>query len=138
MFGPTMKQIEAAIDKIVKNNLDIGEGSVKKLQELQSSIRVLKEEKAELEFKKEMEEKEIAHLVKMKEEKILLEVEQKNIALQKQFQEKEMVLQKEYFDKVMIAVSAGQQKMEDIYVKILDRLPNVNMRIQETVNRGKK
>jgi hypothetical protein len=40
-----------------------------------------------------------------------------------------MELQKEYFEKVMSAVKEGQKKMEDIYTKILERLPNVNMEI---------
>ena len=42
-----------------------------------------------------------------------------------------MSLQKEYFEKVMKAVENGQKKMEDIYTKILDRLPNVNVDIMK-------
>lgn len=76
-----------------------------------------------------MEEKEIAHLVKMKEEKILIETEKKRIELSQKFQDKEMALQREYFEKVMKAVQEGQKKMEDIYTKIMDRLPNINMEI---------
>lgn len=134
MFWPTLSQIEKSIDRIVRNNLDIGEGSIKKLQELKAEIRVLREEKEDLVFKKNMEEKEITHLVKMKEEKIQMETAKKEIELNKRFQEKEMKLQTEYFDKVMQSVKDGHQKMENIYEKIMDRLPNVNMEII----RGKK
>lgn len=125
MFGPSLKEIE----KMVRNILDIGDGSTKRIQELKTEIKSLREEKETLEFKKKMEEKEITHLVKMKEEKIKIETDQKSLELPKKFQEKEMLLQKEYFEKVMKAVENGQKKMEDIYSKILDRLPNVNMRI---------
>lgn len=107
-----------------------GESSIKKVQELKSEISQLKEEKETLVFKKNMEEKEIAHLVKMKEEKIIIKTEQERLKLTQQFQEKEMALQKDYFDKVMKAVQDGQKKMEDIYSKILERLPNINMEIK--------
>lgn len=125
MFGPNLD----AIEEMFKRVLDIGDGSVKKMQELKVEIRELREEKEDLEFKKKMEEKEIAHLVKMKEEKMEIATEKERLELTQQFQEKEMELQKEYFEKVMTAVKEGQKKMEDIYTKILERLPNVNMEI---------
>lgn len=130
MFGITKDEVKSVIEEV----LGSGEASAKKRLELEKEIKRLGEEKAELEFKKKMEEKELAHLVKMKEEKIRIETEKREIDLQKQFQEKEMTLQKEYFEKVMKAVQDGQKKMEDIYAKILDRLPNVNMRIVERQN----
>lgn len=129
MFGPTLEDIKDSVEEVFRRILDIGEGSVKKIQELKAEIRELREEKEDLEFKKKMEEKEIAHLVKMKEEKLTIATEKERLELTQQFQEKEMALQKEYFEKVMAAVKEGQKKMEDIYTKILERLPNVNMEI---------
>lgn len=131
MFGPSIDTITEAIEDVIRKVLDIGEGSVKKIQELKAEIRELREEKEDLEFKKKMEEKEIAHLVKMKEEKIQMETEKKEIELIKDFQKKEMALQTEYFDKVMETVKEGHKKMEDIYGEILRRLPNVNMSIRQ-------
>lgn len=125
MFGPSLE----AIEKMFRRVLDIGDGSVKKIQELRAEITNLKEEKEELVFKKKLEEKEIAHLVKMKEEKILIETQKKEIELEKSFQKKEMELQTDYFNKHVLAIKEGQNKMEDIYSKILERLPNVNMEI---------
>lgn len=125
MFGPSLESIE----RVFKRVLDIGDGSVKKIQELKAEIRTLREEKEDLEFTKKMEEKEIAHLVKMKEEKLLVESEKNRLELTQKFQEKEMALQKEYFEKVMANVKEGHSKMEEIYHKILERLPNVNMEI---------
>lgn len=127
MFGPNLD----AIEKMFRRVLDIGDGAVKKQQELKAEIRELREEKENLEFSKKMEQTEIAHLVKMKEEKLAMSTEKARLELSQQFQNKEMQLQKEYFDKVMQAVKDGQKKMEDIYSKILERLPNVNMEIKK-------
>jgi YesN/AraC family two-component response regulator len=125
--GITVEDVKEVLDEV----LNEGDKSSKKKKELEETIKRLTEEKAELEFKKKMEEKEIAHLVKMKEEKILIETEKKGIDLAKKYQEKEMALQKEYFDKVMKAVNDGQKKMEEIYAKIMDRLPNISMAINK-------
>jgi transcription termination factor NusB len=125
MFGPSINDIKDAMREV----FGIGEGSVKKIQELKAEARQAREDLEELRFQKSMEEKEIAHLVKMKEEKIHIESTQKELEMQKKFQAKEMELQKEYFDKVMSTVKEGHKKMEDIYHKILERLPNVNMEI---------
>lgn len=132
MFGLFKKSITIDdVREVLDEVLNEGDKTSKKKKELEESVRRLTEEKAELEFKKKMEEKEIAHLVKMKEEKILIETEKKGIDLAKKYQEKEMALQKEYFDKVMKAVNDGQKKMEEIYAKIMDRLPNISMAINK-------
>ena len=124
-------RLKTIIKETVQDALDMGEGLIKKLQELRADVRRLTEEKQELEYQKKMEEKEIAHLVKMKEEKIGIETEKKRLELTQQFQEKTMKLQTEYFDKVMNAVKEGHDKMEEIYGKIMERLPNVNMEISK-------
>jgi len=119
------------LKKVIEETLGIGDSQEMTIKSLERDIKNLTREKAEIEFKKTLEEKELTHLVKMKEEKILIETQKKEIDLSKKFQEKEMELQKEYFEKVMGAVKDGQKKMEDIYTKILDRLPNVNMNISK-------
>lgn len=124
-FGLSRDEIREVVSEVMYE----GDNSQKKKQDLEKTIKRLTEEKETLEFKKDMEEKEIAHLVKMKEEKILIETEKKRIELSQKFQDKEMALQREYFEKVMKAVQEGQKKMEDIYTKIMDRLPNINMEI---------
>lgn len=131
MFGPSVSEICDSIEKVFKKVLEIGDGSVKKIQELKAEIRELREEKEDLEFRKKMEEKEIAHLVKMKEEKIKIETEKKEIELIKDFQQKEMKLQTEYFDKVMEKIEGGHKEMKDIYGEIMKRLPNISMNIRE-------
>lgn len=131
MFGPSLEKITEALEEVLKRVLNIKEAGKTQVDELKVQIKRLKEEKEELEFKKKMEEKEIAHLVKMKEEKIQMETKKRELELAKDFQQKEMALQVEYFDKVMNSVKEGQKKMEDIYGKILERLPNVNMTIRK-------
>lgn len=127
MFGPSLKSIE----KMFRQVLDVGEGSVKKIQELKAEIRILKEEKEDLEFKKRMEEKEIEHLVKMKEEKMLIEIEKEKAKLDSEFRAKTMSLQSDYHDKVIKTIEESRKEARDLYTAIMDRLPNVNMEIKK-------
>lgn len=125
--------LKGMIRDAVKSALNDDEGDRKTVKDMTRQIEGLEKDLRELKYKKEMEEKEVKHLVKMKEEKITIETEKKEIELQKQFQKKEMDLQTQYHDKIMKAIETGQKKMEDIYTKILDRLPNVNMEIERKV-----
>lgn len=100
---------------------------------LKNRIEDLKKEIKELEFKKDMESKEIKHLVKMKEEKDKVQADKKEIELIKDFQSKEMKLQREYHDKVVKLIQDEHLKIQDIYSKIMERLPNVNMNIEKKV-----
>lgn len=104
-----------------------------KTGELKKDIKRLKNELEDLEFKKRMEEAEIKHLVKMKEEKQILEAQKKEVELTKEFQAKEMKLQTEYHDKAVKLIQEGHAKMQEIYGKIMERLPNVTMAIEKKV-----
>lgn len=121
------------VKEAIREELADSEGASAKILKSEKEITRLTNEISELKFKKELEEKEIKHLVKMKEEKQTIETEKKHIELSKNFQQREMELQKEYFEKVMSNVKDGHKKMEEIYAKILERLPNVNMEIEKRV-----
>ena len=84
----------------------------------------------ELEHKKELEEKELTHLVKMKEEKQLIEATKKELELQKKFNEKEMALQNEYHKKNLDIISKEHVDIKEIYKQIMERLPNVNVEVK--------
>lgn len=99
--------------------------------------QALKKEKAdlehrirELEHKKELEEKELTHLIKMKEEKQFIEAQKKEIELQKRFNDKEMVLQTEYHKKNLDIISKEHADIKEIYKQIMERLPNVNVEVK--------
>ncbi len=100
-------------------------------EEKEGQIRKLKEEIAELQFKKGLEEKEIKHLVRMKEDKQFVEAEKQTLKLAREFQEKEMALQTNYHEKVMKTLEESRKEIRDIYGEIMKRLPNVNMSIKQ-------
>jgi hypothetical protein len=101
--------------------------------QLKKRIQELKDETKELELKKTMDEREIEHLVKLKEEKLNIEHQKKNLALQSEFKQKEMALQTTYHDKIMAKLENAAKEMKDVYTKIMERLPNVNMNIEKKV-----
>lgn len=91
----------------------------------------LKRELAELQLKKDIEQRDIEHLVKIKEEKLKLELSQKELDLKNEFKDKEMALQKEYHDKQMVQLGEARKEMQTVYTEIMKRLPNVNMEINK-------
>lgn len=101
--------------------------------ELQKTIKQLKEEIAQLESKRKIEELELKHLVKMKEEKQALELEKGLNAQSKAFNEKEMALQTKYHDKVMKIIEENTIASQKIYTEILERLPTVVVDVKKKV-----
>ena len=99
--------------------------------QLKKRVRELKDEIESLKTTKKMEQREIEHLVKLKEEKLVIEHQKKEVELQKKYQSKEMELQTEYHDKIMAKLENAAQEMKDIYAKIIERLPNVNVEIRK-------
>ncbi len=97
---------------------------------LKKMIEDKQKELKELELKRSLEEREIKHLVRMKEEKQEIEYNKREIELQKSFQELEMKLQTQYHDKVVKLIQTEHGKIQEIYGKIMERLPNVNMEIK--------
>lgn len=98
---------------------------------LEKEIERLNKQLKELELKKELDIKEIEHLVKMKEEKQVVEAQKKEIELQKLFQKKEMDLQTQYHERVMKQIEEGRREIKEVYTEIMKRLPNVNMAIKQ-------
>ena len=96
----------------------------------------LKKELAELKLKKEMEERDIRHLVKLKEEKLEIEHKKKELELKDKFKDKEMSLQKDYHDKVVRQIDSFRAEMKEVYAEIMKRLPNVNMEMEVTRHRS--
>ncbi len=128
-FRLDTKALEETVKRSVKEAVNDKEGQFKKLDILKKEITELKEEKADIQFEKNMEEKELSHLVKMKEEKQNIESTKKELELSKKFQDKEMDLQKEYFEKQLAQINDARKEMRELYGQIMERLPNVNWTI---------
>lgn len=130
--------IDGAVKKAVTTSLSIGEDDKLKLMSLTDQIVELKKQKTaqteeleEVKLKKKQELRDIEHLVKCKTEKNEIEAERKAVSLEKTFQQKEMALQTEYHDKSLALIEKGATNLQDIYAKIIDRLPNVTMDIHK-------
>lgn len=126
MFFITKQNLKDSINEIFGTSED----NIKTRRTLEKEVVDLKRSIAELEHKKSLEEKEISHLVKMKEEKIQIETEKKRLELQGKFDEKVMNLQKDYHEKVLALLQEEHKKMEEIYSKIMERLPNINVSVK--------
>lgn len=110
-----------ALKEVIKDVIN-GKGSLEE-------VRRLKEEIEDLKMKKRVEEQELQHLVKMKEEKQGIESTKKELELQKAFQTKEMDLAKKYHEDMVARFVKEQENLNQIYTKIMERLPNVNLEI---------
>lgn len=118
------------LKKLISEAVNGSSDSLKQAQDLRSEKASLEHRIRELEHKKELEEKELTHLVKMKEEKQFIEAQKKEIELQKKFNEKEMALQTEYHKKNLDIISKEHADIKEIYKQIMERLPNVNVEVK--------
>lgn len=121
------KRLVAVIGKV----MGIEENEDSKVSVLEKKILSLKDDIGELELKKRLEEREIKHLVKMKEEKMDIEAIKTRLSLQGDFQTKEMELQKKYHSDILSQITKAEDKFQDIYKSILERLPNVNVEMKK-------
>ncbi|KKL68171.1 hypothetical protein LCGC14_2127660 [marine sediment metagenome] len=93
-------------------------------------ISVIKQELAELQLKKDIELRDIEHLVKIKEEKLNIQHQKTELELKSQFKDKEVALQTKYHDKTLKLLDDAKKDMTGMYKEIMKRLPNVNARIE--------
>ena len=90
--------------------------------------------KCKKQHKKELEETEIKHLIKMKEEKNQLELDKEKVKMEADYQKKEMDMMKKHHEKILESLGESKKDIKEVYVKIMERLPNVNM----SINQGHK
>lgn len=120
----------STLKTLLEGIINGSDDSRKANQDLRGEKASLEHRIRELEHKKELEEKELTHLVKMKEEKQFIEAQKKEIELQKKFNEKEMTLQTEYHKKNLDIISKEHADIKEIYAQIMLRLPNVNVEVK--------
>lgn len=100
-------------------------------------INKIKQELAELQLKKDIELRDIEHLVKIKEEKLAIEHQKSELKLKNQFKDKEMALQTDYHEKVIEQLGEAKKDMNGMYKEIMKRLPSVTAHIGGPVNKVK-
>ena len=90
----------------------------------------LKQEVEDLRLKKKIEEEDIKHMVKMKMERLDLE-HQKKVQETERVKEKEIADVKDrYRDKMELQLSKETANIKEMYAQILERLPNVNLKLK--------
>lgn len=132
------KVVEEAIDKAISTSQDDKTKILslqKQIENLKTEKLKVKEELDDLQLKKKIDKRDIEHMVKIKEEKNEIEFEKKTVELQKEFSEKEMTILKDTHEKSMNLLEQGKKDLSDIYGKIIERLPNVNMEINRNISR---
>jgi hypothetical protein len=93
-------------------------------------IPKLKKQLAELRLDRDIEERDIKHLVKMKEEKLTIENQKLELELKTRYKDKEMAMQTEYHDKIVAQLDLARTEMKQVYRDIMACLPNVNMEMR--------
>ncbi len=121
MFKGKLKLVER-IDKLETTN-----------EFLEKQRRELKEEVEDLKLKKKIEDEDIRHMIKMKEEKLALEQQKKDVDREAKYQEQLAQVKDGYRDKVEEQLETRIKDMGQMYSEILDRLPNVNVKLQGKV-----
>ena len=101
-------------------DLETLSNSKQKIEDLERSIR-------ETQHKKEMEERDLKHLLKMREEKQTIELEKERTKIAQEYAQKELHMQKTYHDKVMGAVDQARVETKELFQKVMEALPNVNV-----------
>jgi len=136
------KKLQEAVNEAIDKAISTSKEDKTKILSLQNQIEMLKKEKIkvkdeldELQLQKKIDKRDIEHMVKIKEEKNEIEFEKKTVELQKQFSEKEMTILKDTHEKSMALLEQGKKDLSDIYGKIIERLPNVNMEINRDISR---
>jgi hypothetical protein len=104
--------------------------NVKELLGPKEDISKVKRELANVRLDKDIELRDIEHLVKCKEQKLELQFKKKELDLRDLFKNKEMDLQKEYHDKTLALLEKASAEQKIIHAEIMKRLPNVNMAVE--------
>lgn len=112
-------------------------GMKKDFRELESEIKELREQKRKLEeevenlkLKKKIEEEDIRHMVRLKEEKLEIDHQKKAMELERKHQDNLHGVQNAYRDKMERHLERQVADIKEMYAQILERLPNVNLRLK--------
>ena len=132
-WSEVQKRIEEILRSILSKETEGQSSLVQEIKDLvgpKVEIPKLKKQLAELKLERDIEERDIRHLVKMKEEKLAVEHQKSELTLKNEYKDKEMALQTEYHDKVLKQLEVGRADLKEVYANIMRCLPNVNMQMR--------
>ncbi len=115
---------------VLQNEKKELESSIKKLK---SQLETLKDTAATVESKKKIDELELKHLMKMSKDQMELEFQKKEMAIRTETNKEIFAIRDEHSRKFIEQLQVQADKVNEIYVQIMNRLPNVNMAIRKSV-----
>ena len=99
--------------------------------ELSVAVQELELELKGIKTDHEIETRELKSLVKLKEAKLEEKYRERSFRLEKEYQAKELKVQQDYHRARMADVEEAIEHTKSLYGQILDRLPDVNMKIKQ-------
>jgi hypothetical protein len=96
----------------------------------------VKEELEDLKLKRKVEEEDIKHMVRMKEERMELEKKTYQLDCDRQKDAAIAAVKDEYRDKSEAQLTARGDDLKTMYGQILERLPNINVKMTGQVAGG--
>jgi hypothetical protein len=110
-----------------------------RIQELQKDVDKyfkerleVKTELEDLKLKRKTEEEDIKHMVRMKEERMAVDLEKKTIEIERKKEAEVARVKDEYRDKMEKQLVQETNNIKTMYGQILERLPNVNVKLTGT------
>ena len=125
--------VTASIERVYKDALKNSNNVLdlqNQIDNLTTEKRKIKDDLLDLKKAKELEKTEIEHLIALKEERMNLKMSQKEVELEGKYQQKELELRKKTYDEMVTHIEKVATDTKELYGKIMERLPNVNVRMK--------
>jgi predicted DsbA family dithiol-disulfide isomerase len=110
-----IEKLQAECDKFFKERLEV------------------KTELEDLKLKRKTEEEDIKHMVRMKEERMAVDLEKKTMELERAKDVAIAAVKDEYRNKLETQLTKETDNIKTMYGQILERLPNINVKMTGTV-----
>lgn len=126
MFGKLLKSAQERANELEERNDELE----KEIEKLRKERMSLKDEVEDLKIQKKVSEEDIKHMTKMKEEKLDIAHQKNKLQLEQEKNEAVAKVKDEYRDKLEKRLETEVTNIKEMYGQILERLPNVNMRLK--------
>jgi len=100
---------------------------------LEKELRRVKDELADTKHKKKLEEEDIKHMVKMSKEANEIKLQKSIMDKEKEKQEAIAAVKDTYRDKMEERLQTEVTNIKEMYSDILERLPNINVKMKGDV-----
>lgn len=119
------------LEKMLENTKEEKAALLCEIEAKKDQVANLKNEIKQLKLDKRIEEDEIRHKLRMREEKLEIEKQQWMLEQERKSAASIAKVKDDYRDKLEDFLTKRGDDIKSMYSEILERLPNVNMRIKE-------